>query len=191
MGSKSVGRSRTPKPTFRRRGDFSPFSTLAAGDFMSEMHEVTPVSQPFPHFEGLVDAREAAALLQIHPKTLQRLARKGEIRAMRIGKLWRFRTSDLDAWGAFEGKVSQLSVPSLTTEDRDETDEISARQPSDREACRWSESLGVPMVRTPGGWQPDATQPDGRIARTISERDGGSEGRRRTSGRHQRRKPAY
>jgi excisionase family DNA binding protein len=63
---------------------------------MSEMHEVTPVSQQFPHFERLVDSREAAALLQIHPKTLQRLARKGEICAMRIGKLWRFRTSDLD-----------------------------------------------------------------------------------------------
>ena len=65
---------------------------------MSEMHEATPVTQRFPHFERLVDSREAAALLQIHPKTLQRLARKGEIRAMRIGKLWRFRASDLDAW---------------------------------------------------------------------------------------------
>jgi len=31
-------------------------------------------------------------------RRFQRLARKGEIRAMRIGKLWRFRTSDLDAW---------------------------------------------------------------------------------------------
>jgi excisionase family DNA binding protein len=65
---------------------------------MSEMHEAKPVSQPFPHFERFLDSREAAALLQIHPKTLQRLARKGEIRAMRIGKLWRFRASDLDAW---------------------------------------------------------------------------------------------
>src|SRR5271165_2187578 len=44
MGSKSVGRSRTPQPTLRRRGDFSPVSTLAAGDFMGEMHEATPVS---------------------------------------------------------------------------------------------------------------------------------------------------
>ncbi len=65
---------------------------------MSEMHDAEPVSQPFPHFERFLDSREAAALLQIHPKTLQRLARKGEIRAMRIGKLWRFRASDLDAW---------------------------------------------------------------------------------------------
>jgi excisionase family DNA binding protein len=64
---------------------------------MSEMHESTRVSQPFPHFERFLDSRQAAALLQIHPKTLQRLARKGEIRAMRIGKLWRFRASDLDA----------------------------------------------------------------------------------------------
>ena len=65
---------------------------------MSETHEATPVSQPLPHFERFLNSREAAALLQIHPKTLQRLARKGEICAMRIGKLWRFRASDLDAW---------------------------------------------------------------------------------------------
>ena len=65
---------------------------------MSEMHEATPVSQPFTHFERFLDSRQAAALLQIHPKTLQRLARKGEIRAMRVGKLWRFRASDLHAW---------------------------------------------------------------------------------------------
>jgi excisionase family DNA binding protein len=87
-----------PQPTFRRRGAFSPVSTVAAGDFMSEMHEATPVSQPVPHFERLVDSLEAAAMLQIHSKTLQRLARKGEIRVMQIGKLWRFRTSHLDAW---------------------------------------------------------------------------------------------
>ena len=62
------------------------------------MHQATPVTQPVPHFERFLDSHQAADLLQIHPKTLQRLARKGEIRAMRIGKLWRFRTSDLDVW---------------------------------------------------------------------------------------------
>jgi excisionase family DNA binding protein len=65
---------------------------------MSQIQEATPVTQPIPHFERFLDSHQAAELLQIHPKTLQRLARKGEIRAMRIGKLWRFRTSDLDAW---------------------------------------------------------------------------------------------
>ena len=75
---------------------------------MSEMQEATPVPQPFSHFERLVDSREAAALLQIHPKTLQRLARKGEIRAMRIGRLWRFRVRS-GRVGTFAVKSGQLA----------------------------------------------------------------------------------
>src|SRR5438309_9562116 len=153
---------------------------------MSEIHEATPASQRFNHFERFLDSREAAALLQIHPKTLQRLARKGEIRAMRIGKLWRFRTSDLVAWVDLRLKVSQLSVPSLTTEDRDETDEISARQPSDREACPRPERMGVSVVRTPGGRPSQATLSDCWVGRTEPERGVGAKGCRRTSGRHQR-----
>ena len=38
-------------------------------------------------FEPLLDSDEAAALLKIHPKTLQRMARRGEITAIHIGKL--------------------------------------------------------------------------------------------------------
>ncbi|HVJ06478.1 MAG TPA: helix-turn-helix domain-containing protein [Candidatus Saccharimonadales bacterium] len=47
-------------------------------------------------FERLLDSDEAAALLKIHPKTLQRMAREGRIAAVQIGKLWRFRASALD-----------------------------------------------------------------------------------------------
>jgi excisionase family DNA binding protein len=36
--------------------------------------------------------------LRIHPKTLQRMARNGEIVATQIGKLWRFRASELNSW---------------------------------------------------------------------------------------------
>ncbi len=36
--------------------------------------------------------------MRIHPKTLQKLARRGEIRALQIGKVWRFRASVLDEW---------------------------------------------------------------------------------------------
>jgi excisionase family DNA binding protein len=49
-------------------------------------------------FEPLLDSEEAAALLKIHPKTLQKLARQGEVAAIHIGKLWRFRASALDEW---------------------------------------------------------------------------------------------
>ncbi len=49
-------------------------------------------------FEPLLDSNEAAALLKIHPKTIQKMARNGEISAIHIGKLWRFRASALNEW---------------------------------------------------------------------------------------------
>jgi len=36
--------------------------------------------------------------LRIHPKTLQRMARNGEIAGIQIGRLWRFRASVLNSW---------------------------------------------------------------------------------------------
>lgn len=49
-------------------------------------------------FEPLLDTEEAARLLRIHPKTLRRSGRLGEIPATRIGRLWRFRASVLNEW---------------------------------------------------------------------------------------------
>lgn len=49
-------------------------------------------------FEALLNSKDAAALLGIHEKTLIRLARGKAVPSMRIGKLWRFRASQLDAW---------------------------------------------------------------------------------------------
>jgi excisionase family DNA binding protein len=53
---------------------------------------------PLTEFEPLLDAVEAAALLRIHPNTLKKMARLGEIDARRVGRRWRFRTSDLNEW---------------------------------------------------------------------------------------------
>jgi excisionase family DNA binding protein len=50
------------------------------------------------NFERLLTDAEAASLLGIHPKTLQRLARVGEIPAHRVARFWRYRASELDAW---------------------------------------------------------------------------------------------
>jgi len=49
-------------------------------------------------FERLLDGTEAASLLRIHPKTLQKLARIGCIPAYRVGRFWRYRASDLEMW---------------------------------------------------------------------------------------------
>jgi excisionase family DNA binding protein len=49
-------------------------------------------------FEQLLDSDEAAALLKIHPKTLQKMARNGEITGVQVGRLWRFRASVINEW---------------------------------------------------------------------------------------------
>jgi hypothetical protein len=41
----------------------------------------TPVTSNDAPFEPLLDGAEAAALLKIHPKTLQKMARNGEVSA--------------------------------------------------------------------------------------------------------------
>jgi len=56
------------------------------------------VANPDPTFETLLDSDEAAALLKIHPKTLQKMARNGQITGVQIGRLWRFRASVLNDW---------------------------------------------------------------------------------------------
>jgi excisionase family DNA binding protein len=62
-------------------------------------------------FEPLLDSEEAAAPLKIHPKTLQKMARNGEISAIHIGKLWRFRVSALNEW--LERNCQLTNVPML------------------------------------------------------------------------------
>jgi excisionase family DNA binding protein len=49
-------------------------------------------------FEPLFDSVEAARLVRIHPKTVVRLARRGQINGVRFGKLWRFKLSDLQQY---------------------------------------------------------------------------------------------
>jgi excisionase family DNA binding protein len=48
-------------------------------------------------FEPLLNTEEAAALLQVSRKTLERWARAGRVPAFNLGR-WRFRASQLDVW---------------------------------------------------------------------------------------------
>ena len=63
---------------------------------------------------------EAASYLRIHPRTLARMARHGEIPGLQIGRQWRFRRGDLDAW--VDSKISsgtKLKTLSALTEKGD------------------------------------------------------------------------
>jgi excisionase family DNA binding protein len=51
-------------------------------------------------FECLWTPVDAAAYLKLHAKTVIRLARNRELPALRLGKHWRFRRSDLTLWVA-------------------------------------------------------------------------------------------
>jgi hypothetical protein len=46
--------------------------------------------------EPLLDSDQARAIMKIHPKTLQRFAQPGRMSGVHVGKLWRFRASELD-----------------------------------------------------------------------------------------------
>jgi excisionase family DNA binding protein len=67
---------------------------------LSSRSSQLPAQNRFPviEFEPLLDAIEAAALLRMHPVTLKKKARLGEIPGRHVGKCWRFRASDLDDW---------------------------------------------------------------------------------------------
>ena len=68
------------------------------------------MSESIPRVDyPLLTTEEAAALLKIDPLTLQRLARAGQIPALKIGKLWRFSKSALDEW--LRSKVSFFRHP--------------------------------------------------------------------------------
>ena len=81
-----------------------------------EVPETRTLSEPSPQFEPLLDVEQAAQLLRLHPKTLQKWAREQRIPAVRYGKRWLFRESELDSW-----VESQLNLP--------------------RHACRQSEEI--------------------------------------------------
>ena len=54
--------------------------------------------------EPVWDCNQAARFLGLHPKTVKRMARAGEIPGCRLGRRWIFRPSELDA--LLRGRVS-------------------------------------------------------------------------------------
>jgi excisionase family DNA binding protein len=55
-------------------------------------------SGEFHGIESLLTSREASQVLKIHPKVLERMAQRGEVPALKVGKFWRYRATALDAW---------------------------------------------------------------------------------------------
>ena len=62
-------------------------------------------TEPAPIGERLLTIREAAEVLRLHPRTVREYVKRGEIKGRIIGKRWRFRRADLNAF--FENAPSQ------------------------------------------------------------------------------------
>jgi excisionase family DNA binding protein len=66
---------------------------------MINAYETSGNSPTLVNYEPLLNDSEAAAFLGgLHPKTVQRMARRGELPSYRVGKYWRYRASELSAW---------------------------------------------------------------------------------------------
>ena len=63
--------------------------------------------------DRLLNAMEKAAQLRVHPETLVRMARAGRIRAVKVGREWRFRVEDLPGPRRFaaSGRAVNTSTP--------------------------------------------------------------------------------
>lgn len=50
------------------------------------------------HADGLLTTDEVLDFLKVHARTVYRLIKTGDLPAVRVGRQWRVRRSDLDAW---------------------------------------------------------------------------------------------
>jgi excisionase family DNA binding protein len=55
-------------------------------------------ASPSPRLERLLTLKEAADVLRLHPRTVREFVRRGELQGRVIGRRWRFRRKDLEAF---------------------------------------------------------------------------------------------
>src|SRR3954465_6084339 len=61
--------------------------------------------------ESFLTTEEVLEYLQVNLRTVYRLIKAGKIPAVRVGRQWRFRKRDIDAWLDTQRTHTPLSVP--------------------------------------------------------------------------------
>ena len=74
----------------------------------------------FPNDEIFLTTEEVLEYLQVNLRTVYRLIKAGKIPAVRVGRQWRFRKRDIDAWLDTQ-RPRQDRVPTATMSDRPQT----------------------------------------------------------------------
>lgn len=60
-----------------------------------------------PDFPDVLTLEQAAEYLQLNPRTVYDMARKGELPAVKVRNKWRFSRRALEEWVAGNGKTAQ------------------------------------------------------------------------------------
>ncbi len=73
-------------------------------------------------FEPLLDSQQAGELMHLHHESVKRLARTGEIVAAKMGGVWRFRVSELEAYmqkitAKTQAQIAENMAPSKSAVD--------------------------------------------------------------------------
>jgi excisionase family DNA binding protein len=69
-------------------------------------------------FEPLLNLTEAAEVLGMHWKTLERMARNKKVPALKVGKRWKFRLSSLNTWLDHRLNSTTTDYAALTEEEQ-------------------------------------------------------------------------
>ena len=69
--------------------------------------------------EDLIDVEEAARRFDLHPETIRRLVRQGEIPAFKAGRQWRFSIGMLEHWIKSRSKASVDGAHVLVVDDEE------------------------------------------------------------------------
>ncbi len=75
--------------------------------------------------EPLMDTEEVARYLKVHVKTVMNLVERGELRASKIGRHWRYRKRDVDEY--FESKLNKPRTEDKPSSDSDAASEDTQR----------------------------------------------------------------
>ena len=81
----------------------------------------------FPNDEIFLTTEEVLEYLQVNLRTVYRLIKAGKIPAVRVGRQWRFRKRDIDAWLDTQRPRAGDRGPAVAAADRPQTRDGSSR----------------------------------------------------------------
>ena len=110
-----------------------------------EPNQIEPVERQ-PGFERLLDSREAAALLRMHHKTLERWARHERVPGYFYNGKWFFRASELDEWLRSDVHSGSQFVRLNGDSNEIQADALSIRMCGTKKTKERSGRLGLPLA---------------------------------------------